>query len=283
MPAPITTGTSSIEGVPWAWEASGEGPCVCFFHGTLGSRAVWDSAVGELAGRYRCVAVDWPGHGRSGFNPAGWTVEDLVRAVPVLLADAGVQRAVFVGLSQGGAISLRVALSRPDLLAGLVTVSAGPDGPAPDIAAGLARLGAELAAADEPGRRGRLANLQDSYHAPGWTRREPEAAERELAAMSSLVPQAYPLLTRIPGQYGTVEDELGGITCPALVVWGAHDPRAFWGARMAELISTARLAVIDNAGHHVPLDAPTEFNRVLACFLDDLALSAAAEPLRQHR
>ncbi len=38
MPAPTTTGTSSIDGIPWAWEASGEGPRVCFFHGTLGSR-----------------------------------------------------------------------------------------------------------------------------------------------------------------------------------------------------------------------------------------------------
>jgi pimeloyl-ACP methyl ester carboxylesterase len=245
---------------------------VCFFHGTLGSRAVWDSAVGELAERYRCVTVDWPGHGRSGFNPAGWTVEDLVRGVPLLLADAGVQRAVLVGLSQGGAVSLRVALSRPDLVAALVTVGAGPDGPAPDVAAGLARLGGELAVTDEPGRRARLADLQDGYHAPGWARREAGAAERELAAMSSLVPGAYPLLTRIPGQYGTVEDELDGISCPALVVWGAHDPRAFWGPRMAERIPAARLAVIDNAGHHVPLDAPAEFNRVLACFLDDLTL-----------
>lgn len=277
MSAAITTGTSSIDGVPWAWEARGEGPCVCFFHGTLGSRAVWESAVGELAGRYRCLAVDWPGHGRSGFNPAGWTVGDLVRGVPRLLADAGVQRAVLVGLSQGGAISLRVALSRPDLVAGLVTVGAGPDGPAPDVAAGLARLGGELAVAGEPGRRARLADIQDGYHPPGWARREPAAAERELAAMSSLDPQAYPLLTRIPGQYGTVEDRLGDITCPALVVWGAHDPRAFWGPRMVQLMSAARLVVIDNAGHHVPLDAPAEFNRVLARFLDELALSGSAD------
>lgn len=261
-----------IDGVPWAWEASGEGPAVCFFHGTLGSHGIWDSTVGELASRYRCVVVDWPGHGRSGFNPDGWTVEDLVRGVPLLLADAGVQRAVFVGLSQGGAISLRVALSRPDLVTGLVTVGAGPDGPAPDVAAGLARLGAELAAADEQGRRARLAGVQPSYHAPGWARRAPAAAERELAAMSSLAPSAYPLLTRIPGQYGTVEDRLPDITCPALVVWGGHDPRAFWGPRMAQRIPAARLTVIDNAGHHVPADAPDEFNRALVDFLDDLTI-----------
>ncbi len=273
MPAPTTIGMSSINGIPWAWEASGEGPCVCLFHGTFGSRAVWDSAVGELADRYRCVAVDWPGHGRSGFDPAGWTVEDLVRGIPLLLADMGVQRAVLVGLSQGGAISLRVALSRPDLVAGLVTVSAGPDGPSPDVAASLAQLGGELAAADDAGRRAMLAAIQHGYHVPGWARREPTAAERELAAMNSLVPEAYPLLTRIPGQYGTVEDELGDIRCPTLVVWGAHDPRAFWGPRMVERISTARLAAIDDAGHHVPMDAPAEFNRVLASFLDGLSLS----------
>jgi pimeloyl-ACP methyl ester carboxylesterase len=272
IPVPITTGSTTIDGVPWAWEASGEGPAVCFFHGTFGSRAIWDSAVSQLADRYLCVTVDWPGHGRSGFNPAGWTVADLVHGVPLLLADAGVDRAVFVGLSQGGAISLRVALSRPDLVAGLVTVDAGPDGPAPEVAAGLARLGAELAAADASGRRARLAEVQNSYHAPGWARREPAAAERELAVMSSLAPPAYPLITRIPGQYGTVEDRLPGVKCPALVVWGAHDPRAFWGPRMVQLIPTARLAVIGDAGHHVPADASAEFNQVLDDFLDHLVL-----------
>lgn len=273
MPVPATTGTSLIDGVPWAWEASGEGPCVCLFHGTFGSRAVWDSAVAELATRYRCIAVDWPGHGRSGFDPGGWSVRDLVHGVPALLADIGVERAVFVGLSQGGAIALRVALARPDLVAGLVTVAAGPDGPSPEVAAGLARLGGELAVADEASRRARLAQYQESFHAPGWALREPRAAEDELTAMSSLAPSAYPLLTRIPGQYGTVEDELSRITCPALVVWGAHDQRAFWGPRMVRLMPAARLAVIKDAGHHVPLDAPAEFNRLLAGFLDDLDLS----------
>lgn len=267
IPVPITTGSTTIDGVPWAWEASGEGPAVCFFHGTFGSRAIWDSAVSELADRYRCVTVDWPGHGRSGFNPAGWTVEDLVQGISLLLADAGVHRAVFVGLSQGGAVSLRVALSRPDLVAGLVAVGAGPDGPAPEVAAGLARLGLELAATDASGRRARLAEVQNSYHAPGWARREPGAAARELAVMCSLAPAAYPLLTRIPGQYGTVEDRLPDITCPALVVWGAHDPRAFWGPRMVQLLPAARLAVIDDAGHHAPADAPAEFNRLLSDFL----------------
>lgn len=208
----MATGWSAIDGVPWAWEDNGAGPSVCFFHGTLSSRAVWDRAVGMLAGRYRCVAVDWPGHGRSGFSPAGWTIEDLIRGVPLLLAELGIRRAILVGLSQGGAISLRVALSRPDLVAGLVTVGAGPDGPAPDVAAALARLGTELAVADEAGRRARLAVLQDTFHAPGWARREPLAAEREVAAMSSLVPAAYPLLTRIPGQYVSVEDCLPAIT-----------------------------------------------------------------------
>jgi pimeloyl-ACP methyl ester carboxylesterase len=42
---------------------------------------------------------------------------------------------------------------------------------------------------------------------------------------------------------------------------------------MVQLIAAARLVVIDDAGHHVPLDAPTEFNRVLSDFLDHLTLS----------
>jgi pimeloyl-ACP methyl ester carboxylesterase len=41
---------------------------------------------------------------------------------------------------------------------------------------------------------------------------------------------------------------------------------------MVQLIPTARLAVIDNAGHHVPADAPAEFDRVLGDFLDHLTL-----------
>jgi len=167
---------------------------------------------------------------------------------------------------------LRVALSRPDLVAALVTVAAGPAGPGPDGEAWLLQLGKELGAADESGRRAKLTEFQENTHIQGWLQREPDAAENELAALSSIVPQAYPLITLLPGKYVSVEDELGGITCPAMVVFGAQDASGYWGPRMVERMPAARLAVIEDAGHHVPLDAPAEFQRVLAGFLDDLTL-----------
>ena len=74
----------------------------------------------------------------------GWSVDDLVAAVPELIAGLGETTAVLVGLSQGGAISLRVAIHHPAVVSRLVTINAGPDPVEPEAAKVMAGIGLAL-------------------------------------------------------------------------------------------------------------------------------------------
>ncbi|QXP85780.1 alpha/beta fold hydrolase [Methylococcus sp. Mc7] len=47
----------------------GAGPPVLFLHGNPDSADIWDEVVARLNGRFRCIAIDLPGFGRSGPAP----------------------------------------------------------------------------------------------------------------------------------------------------------------------------------------------------------------------
>ena len=96
-----------------------DAPGIVFLHGTRLTRAQWWPQLRRLAGAYRCVAVDLPGHGVLADRP--FTIEaatDLVRAA--IEAEIPSGRAVIVGLSLGGYVAIDTAEAYPEVVAGLV-------------------------------------------------------------------------------------------------------------------------------------------------------------------
>src|SRR5207244_2711662 len=77
--------------------------------------------VDALAGEYRCLTWDERGHGMTECNSA-FDYYDLAADALGLLAEVGASHAVFAGMSQGGWLSQRVALTAPDKVRGLVLV-----------------------------------------------------------------------------------------------------------------------------------------------------------------
>src|SRR5215210_1224024 len=106
-------------------------PLVVFGHGLLAGRAMFRAQIDALKDRYRCVSVDWPGHGDSGFAAGGWTMWDMGRDAAALVEHLGAEQAIFAGLSQGGMAFMRLALERPGIVRALVLMdtSAGPENP----------------------------------------------------------------------------------------------------------------------------------------------------------
>src|SRR5215216_661353 len=91
------------------YEIEGDGPAVVLIHEGIVDSRMWDDQVPALVDAgYRVLRYDLRGYGRS-----------------ELLADAGIQRAAFVGASYGGRIALEFALSRPAAVAALVLFASG--------------------------------------------------------------------------------------------------------------------------------------------------------------
>jgi pimeloyl-ACP methyl ester carboxylesterase len=109
------------------YEERGAGVPVVLLHATLHDHADYDPVAERLAARYRTIAVDWPGHGRS--DPVS---EDRVPGASLfagVLADLvdrlDLAPAVLVGNSVGGFAAARLALDQSHRVAGLVLVNTG--------------------------------------------------------------------------------------------------------------------------------------------------------------
>lgn len=102
-----------------------EAPTLVFVHGASGNLRDTRLAFEEaLAGRYRLIFVDRPGHGHSERGPADAHRPAVqARLIGGLLDALGVPRAIAVGHSWGGAVVAQMALLRPDLIEGLVFIA----------------------------------------------------------------------------------------------------------------------------------------------------------------
>jgi pimeloyl-ACP methyl ester carboxylesterase len=81
-------------------------------------RSVWHPQLDALSERYRCVAVDQPGHGT--LRDQHFTLEAAVANVVAAIDTEAGGRAVLVGLSLGGYVAMTVAGLYPDRVRGLV-------------------------------------------------------------------------------------------------------------------------------------------------------------------
>jgi pimeloyl-ACP methyl ester carboxylesterase len=227
-------------------------PALVFLHSMTFSRRTWSGVCGLLGGRYRCLAVDLPGHGDSPRASRYRTVPDIAEQVAELLDQDDVGRVVVVGNSMGGTVGVSLAEQRPDLVAGVGLVGAAVwDG--------------------EPERRGWLHTRAAAFFAPDGGVREPgpELVEqlfgapdqqRYLMLLEDHRASADALETCLWALYAyDVAHGLAGLRMPLLSVFGSRDPYRElstpvirkYAARLDEL-------VVPDGSHLLPVDKPAE-------------------------
>ncbi len=106
-------------------EWPGRGPSILLLHGLASSSHIWDLVAPRLAPRFRVVAYDQRGHGRSGKPSSGYGFDRLIADAAAVIGTLGLGRPVVVGHSWGANVTLQLAVDRAELVSGDVLVDGG--------------------------------------------------------------------------------------------------------------------------------------------------------------
>jgi pimeloyl-ACP methyl ester carboxylesterase len=220
MTLSVTERVVERDGVELSVEDEGPpaGIPVVLLHGLTATRryVVMGSRALERSG-HRVIAYDARGHGRSSPAPAPvYDYDALAQDLLAVLDALELERAVLAGASMGAHTLLRVALQRPERVAGIVAITPAFD---PDAVSDFARWDALAAGLRDGGVEGFVAayRVEDEVPAP-WQetvrtvlRQRMSQHEHPAAVADALqqVPRSRPFASL---------DELGEIAVPALVV-----------------------------------------------------------------
>lgn len=246
-------------------DTGGDGPAVILAHGFLMDHEMFAPQVAALSDRYRVITWDERGFGLTEYDGEPFTYWDSASDCLGLLDHLGIDRAVVGGMSQGGFLSLRTALTAPERVRALILLDtqAGVEDPE-TVPAYEAMRDTWLAAGPVDDLVNAIAQIiiADEGENPRWT------AKWQQQPNDYIVQPFATLVGR-----DDVTDRLGEITCPALVVHGTEDT-AISMDRAEELAAglSGSTGVVKVGGAHAAnLTNPEPVNAAIAEFLDQLA------------
>jgi len=257
------------QGKAIAYEDAGSGMPLVLLHSFLGSGEIWRDQVAALAPDYRIINIDLRGHGRSAPIDGHFTLYDAVEDVVAVLDALRIDRAVWCGLSMGGMVALRGALTQPSRVSGLVLMDTDAGA---ETAWHRVKYRALGIAVSLFGLRP-LLPFVGLLMLGGTTRRDHPQVTAEVRAMIARnhVPSARRCLDALVRRDSVVE-RLPEIGVPALVVVGDEDPMLPppLSHRIHAGLADSRLATIPGAGHLTALEQPKRVNEALRAFLATL-------------
>ncbi len=265
---------ANINRVNLNYEVAGRGEAVVFFHGSNSSTQSWTNQVSALAPKYKFVALDCRGSGKSAApsREEDYSIEIFADDVFDLLDLLRIKKCCFVGHSLGGFVALEFALGHQDMLAGLVLVdtSSGQFGRPP----GYAELRQKL---DELARTEGMEaafeyNIANNPPIIERFQKHPELKEgmRQRMLMTSV--GGYIYVERAIAKWRHVTPRLSEIKVPTLIFRGEED-LAFVEATqtLKKGIADSELVVVKGAGHSPHEEAPDAFNETLLKFLSRIS------------
>jgi len=239
-----------------------DAPALLLIHGSASSTRSWEALVPLLTKSHRVIRIDLLGHGRSA-KPAdrSYALPDQGRRVGVVLDRLGVEHAIVVGHSSGGAVATALAEQRPDLVAALALINTGPS-----LDAFIAPASAAISPAQWPPTDEQLRQFASTgFSRAGY--QIPQELLDEVRAMTYHTLTTTMQATREYLEQQALPDRLTALGKPLLVIFGEDDRR--WRSSSAadyRAVPGATVELLPGLGHSPLLEDPQRTAAPLLAF-----------------
>lgn len=241
----------------WNTEWPNKGEPVVLLHGGLSATEDWDTYVlPAVEDSFHVFAYDRTGQGRTADQVGSLHFSFQTREAIAYLEDVVKEPAHLIGWSDGGIISLMVAMERPDLVRSVIAIGANYHH----------ESGGEPMELWEVSYEDRLEHAERSPDSP-------EAIDSKVARMWSIW-TSEPTLS---------VNDLGKVLCPTLIMAGDDENFSFTHiTSMYEAIPQGRLAIVPGTSHYAIKEKPDLAQAIIKDFLNNLAPPQTRAPVRRR-
>ncbi len=236
---------------------------VLLLHAWGESGRSFDRLLRLLPDTVHAIAIDQRGHGRAEVPQVGYSVAEFADDAVACMDALGLSSAVLLGSSSGGYVAQQVAVTKPDLVAGLVLV------------------GSPRTLQGRPSFAHEVDQLSDPVD-PAWVRTSLTWFPRFHDVPEWYIEDRVQDGARIPAHVwretlnglcdARPPTDVGTISAPTLIIWGDRDELLSRDQEedLAGAIPGSRLIVYEDTGHLVLWEQPERVARDLAAFVESL-------------
>lgn len=252
-------------------DSGGDGPPLIFLHGFLFDQTMFDAQVAVLAPQFRCIRIDTRGFGQTEWDGQAFDLYDVVDDCIGLLDYLNIAKATWVGMSQGGYASIRLAIKYPERVQALVLMSTRKDIESQEFDRNYKSLRDNWAAnGATEGMMNSLMSLligNEETFGAFWKQWQPKW---ELFSGN----QMYHTINALLARQAVTNEQIHHIEVPVLSIHGVEDygTPLILADQLYNLFPNGKGAVrVQGAAHAVNMTHPNEIIQPLQAFLTEFA------------
>ncbi len=265
-----------------AYLEKGRGQTILFIHGLGGNMSHWLKSINELSAEHKCIALDLPGYGWSDKNidtKGKDRLQFYAAAISEFLKKKKIKKVILAGHSMGAQVAIITALQNKNVKKLILVAPAGLE-TFTEKEAQLLTASTPAAVFEKQDETAIRNNFKINFL------QQPADAEQliqdrlNIKTCADFKLYCETVSNGVKGMLAhPVKDSLQYLTIPVLIVFGANDgliPNKYLhpsvkteelAKQSAALIPNCKVVMVENSGHLVQFEKPSETNLIIKNFI----------------